>query len=101
MILLPRLGPLQIDALWMYVFEDIHDEDDFPGWLVGRTLYVTDRERARDLLADAANSADDGDDGSGKRPDVEFRSVFERLQRRLRNAPNVSVAALLLQGERA
>lgn len=56
----PRLSDVQLGALQVYIFDPAHEEDAFPGHLEGNTLVVpaADFERARELLIEAANSAD-------------------------------------------
>ena len=56
-----RLGALQVTGLVIYVLDDAHEQDHSMR-LDGAWLHVSDVARARDVLTDAANSADvDGD----------------------------------------
>lgn len=85
MIAVFRLGPIQIAALVIYIFDPIFDEDDgdgrgpFPGRLDGSVLIVNDPTAALDLLQDAGNSADADRDRDCCR-------ALEALHRRLRRA---------------
>ena len=74
-----RVGRNQLCGLEIYIFDPCHDEDNFPGSLAGFVLTVTDRERACDLLTDAANSADDDKDAA-------VRDALTTLCARLRRA---------------
>ncbi len=74
-----RVGSLQLCGLEIYIFDPCHDEDAFPGSLAGFVLTVTDRDRACELLADAANSADDD-------KDAPVRDALTTLCARLRRA---------------
>lgn len=74
-----RVGSLQLCGLEIYIFDPCHDEENFPGSLAGFVLTITDRERACELLTDAANSADD--DG-----DAAVRDALTTLCARLRRA---------------
>ncbi len=74
-----RVGSLQLCGLEIYIFDPCHDEDAFPGSLAGFVLTVTDRDRACELLMDAANSADDD-------KDAPVRDALTTLCARLRRA---------------
>lgn len=74
-----RVGAIQLCGLEIYIFDPAHDEDEFPGTLAGFVLTVTDRERACELLTDAANSADDDRDPA-------VRDALTTLCARLRRA---------------
>ena len=85
-VTIARLGPIQIAALVIYVFDPIFDEDigdgagPFPGRLDGAALVVDDVAAALDLLGSACNSADND-------KDRDCRRGLEALHRRLRRAP--------------
>jgi hypothetical protein len=74
------MGDVQMSALEIYVFDPAHDEDPFPGEMMGRTLLVKaeDVDAAAMWLVDAANSADD--DG-----DTELRAALSHIKDRLRS----------------
>jgi len=74
-----RVGRNQLCGLEIYIFDPAHDEDEFPGTLAGFVLTVTDRDRACELLIDAANSADDD-------KDAPVRDALTTLCARLRRA---------------
>lgn len=63
-----RLSDAALTALQIYIFDPAHADfgDEFPGRVEGRTLYVTDPERAWELLSHASNSADDDKDAASR-----------------------------------
>lgn len=81
-----RIGSAQHAALVIYVFDGFHAAfgDAFPGELTDDALRVSagERDRAFELLTDAANSADE--DG-----DRELRDALTKLASRVLRAKGV------------
>ena len=85
-ITITRLGPVQVAALGMHIFDpclaewgETHPEDAFPGSLEGSTLVVTDTEQAYRMLTDAANECD-------REGDREFRDALFAVASRVLRA---------------
>jgi hypothetical protein len=57
----PRLTDVEHGALEIYIFDPAHDEEPFPGAIVGKVLRLDDPEACANLLTEAANSADNDD----------------------------------------
>lgn len=71
-----RVTEFQAQALGIYIFDPAHHEDEFPGTLTGNRLVITDVERARELLTQAANSAGNDRDA---RMEVAILAVCRRI----------------------